>query len=128
MDINRYNLLSKGYKQFHSAFESNRYPEYYLGSFQKRFDDKIGKRYYITLHALKDLKPDRTIFAADCQFRIKKQKRDITFNAELHLNTNPDYPPVTQLEEMESFYEKLWNDMNCSYYEVFDEGEEDGSE
>lgn len=124
MDINKDNLLAANYKSFDSSFEAQRYPEYYLESFQKRFDDDRGKKYYITLHALKDLKPDRTIFAVDCQFNVPHGDQELTFNAELLLRKNPDYPPLTQIEEMEEFYENLWQRLNCKHYERFNEGDE----
>lgn len=47
--ISMENLEEAGYRRFIDSFERDKLPEWYIASFQKRFDDEQGKRYFITV-------------------------------------------------------------------------------
>lgn len=43
------NLVAAGYKRFTDSFERDKMPDWYVDSFQKRFRDERGTRYFITV-------------------------------------------------------------------------------
>jgi len=120
------NLIKLGYKTFQNRFSKSQHPESYIKSYQKRIDDDIGKKYFLTLHEHYDefnkkYNGNRSNFRTDCQFYIvKNQDKEDTFNVDYFLYNNPEYEQ-TYIEEMEEFYENLWNKLGCRYYEKWSE-------
>lgn len=100
-------LLAAGYKPFKSRLK-----QYTDQGYQKRFDDEHGKRYFITVweydnRPFKHNCPQLNDFnyAPDSQFEIGT----IAFNVEM---LTPE-----SVEEMEAFFERIWVQMGCDYYE-----------
>lgn len=108
MLINQENLIKAGYKQFNSYLNQSRT---YLASYQKKVRDENGIKYYITI-AFYDLRElDKTAgiqFQAEAQFCLKD---GFTFEV-----SGFDNKEIT-IEELESFYGKIWDGMDCEYQE-----------
>ena len=113
-------LKEAGYRWFQDNWKKS------LRGFQKRFRDEKGIKYFITgYHWNFGLEynnaPKEDKYSFDCQFNIddveggKCQTIDVHFSADMLPN---EYRPVTTLKEVEEFYEKFFNTMGCSYYEL----------
>ena len=117
--------IAKGYKKFTSNFKP-------LAAFglQKRFDDDNGKRYFITIWVYdhEDEYHKRFMglpqwqqhfsrygFQPDVQF----ERDNIPFDVTLHFSNSEQWG-VTSIEYVEKFYEKMWRDMACDYYETWE--------
>lgn len=114
-------LLESKYKEFDNGWQKRLHPDTYITSFQKRFDDKTGKKYFITLDLFdfsefrKDYKDS---WICDTQFYIPKSEGshdDETFNVEYFIYQD------TMIEMIEKFYEKIWVSIGCRYYEKWSE-------
>lgn len=106
MIINQQNLEKAGYKWY----SNNR--QNITASYQKRFDAENGKKYFVHVDCW-----DFSAYGKNClecsahaQFVTDK---DETFNIGYFVTD------TTTVEEMEAFFKKLWNAMNCKYYELF---------
>ena len=112
-------LIDNGYKPFKSNLNSS------IRGFQKRFDNEIGKKYFITIwhynHAKQLNRPDllkQDSYTSDVQFRFDKDGKDSTCNIEYWGDMLPnDYRPVTTLKDIESFFEDFFNKFKPEYYE-----------
>lgn len=116
-------LLQNKYKKFNSVWEERSHKNTYISSYQKRFDNDVGKKYFITLN-LHDFSQyrqepeDKYSWSIDTQFYIPKGDEyhdDETFNVDYFVYGD------TTIEMIELFYEKLWNNMGCRHYEKWDE-------
>lgn len=104
-------LLASGYKPF-----SQRNLKQFTSQFyQKRFDDSVGKKYFITIAEYNNREHQDRIpqlkdfsYSSESQFEIGT----ITFNVEM---LTPE-----SVEEMEAFFERMWVQMGCDYYERFE--------
>ena len=109
--LTRETLLAASYK----PFKQRNVKEFTNNFYQKRFDDEKGKRYFITIAEYDNSKykvshpmlPDFS-YSPDGQFR----SNGITFNVEM---LTPEF-----VEQMEAFFERMWVDMKCDYYERWD--------
>ena len=103
-------LLKGGYLYYHDTSSFQKYGASYLGSYQRSFSDDLGTRYFITVdHGFIPANNGfarREFFAMFHQFN----GNGITFNVELLYNDET-------LEEMERFFENLWNKMRLDYFE-----------
>ena len=108
-------LLQNEYKKFKNTWAKNTELNTYICSYQKRFDDEIGKKYFITLD-LHDYSRLTSQYAkswsVNVQFYISG---GTTFKVEYFIYDN------TTIQMIEVFYEKLWGVMGCKYYEKWDE-------
>lgn len=109
MTINKENLLNADYKIFKNGLFMN--DETYLMSFEKRFDDEKGKKYFIHLNCR--------------DFSNYNNKLGIRYDSEVQFNTDGETFNVnyfinddTTIEQMEKFYENLWETLKCDYYEL----------
>lgn len=114
-------MIDKGYEIFKSSFNNS------LRGFQKRFDDKKGKKYFITIwhynHSeqlgLENL-PKGDSYTADTQFRFDNGGKDNTCNIEYWGDVLPnEWRPVTTLKDIEDFFETFWKKMKPDYYESY---------
>lgn len=108
-------LLEHGYK----PFQQRNLKEFTNSFYQKLFRDDIGKKFYLTLACYdnKDIQqrfPDSNTpdfsYEPDVQFTDAKGN---TFNASM---LSPK-----SVDEMEDFFEALWQKMECEYYEKWSE-------
>lgn len=109
MIINQENLVKAGYSQFKSGL--NQHNDTYLESYQKSIRDDKGIKYFITIDFYDLSKYNdklRVRFQTGTQFNLNN---GFTFNVD---GLNNDKITITELE---IFYEKIWSDMNCKYYE-----------
>lgn len=109
MIINQKNLIKAGYKLFDNFLNKNN--DSYLKSYQKEFRDEKGVKYFVTVdfYNLKDINSNLGIqFQTHVQFTLENE---FTFDVE-GLNNQQ----IT-IDELEAFYEKIWNKMNCKYYD-----------
>ena len=110
--------IDKGYKKLTSSFKP-----YAAFGLQKRFDDDIGKCYFITVWVYDntqylDRHENRSKwgFQPEIQFTTKDDKTfDVTFHHRNDLKWG-----VTSIEEVEAFFYNMWEDMDCDYYETWE--------
>ncbi|MGE4057069.1 MAG: hypothetical protein AB7F99_19970 [Vicinamibacterales bacterium] len=105
-------LLAAGYRNFNDRTKLASLGTAYQGSYQKRFDDSVGKRYFITFnHArLSNGRDSWESMTAAAQFT----RGDSVCNIDL-LNRNES------LAETEAFFAEMWEKMRFEHYEAFDE-------
>jgi hypothetical protein len=123
-------LVENGYKFFKDNWKGS------IRGFQKKITDKFGIKYFITGYHWNFGKTynnaeDRDSYSFDVQFNLdqyrgvdkdgesicgKSKTIDIRFSADFLPN---QWRPVTDLSEVEEFYEKCWNDMMADYYEYY---------
>lgn len=114
-------MIDKEYKIFKSSFNNS------LRGFQKKFTDKKGKKYFITIwhynHSeqlgLENL-PKGDSYTADTQFRFDNGGKDNTCNIKYWGDVLPnEWRPVTTLKDIEDFFETFWKKMKPDYYESY---------
>jgi hypothetical protein len=106
-------LIDRGYKEFVSGYERN--TEEYVASYQKRFDDNQGIKYFITFDMY--------------DFSCIRSDLGISFTCKVQFNTRDDNKPTfdvsylvevdTKIEDVEKFFDMMWVNMKCGYYELF---------
>ena len=100
-------LIEMGYKEYTPPpFVSNNIEK----CFQKRFDDEIGKRYFITVNKWNTLAGN--IYEYETQF-YKKDSRDavnMTFHSSWGLSDVEEYLELLFETELFDYYEK-WSDI-----------------
>ena len=102
-------FTDNGYKQFPNSGLNN--SDFGL---QKLISDEVGKRYYITVWVYdwtsyeKYHLPYEISFAPDVQLRLQN---GMNFNVEMLLN------PDSTIQNIEYFYNEMWEKFNCQYYE-----------
>lgn len=115
--VNKELLPEAGYKEFVSPLYRN--SELYISSFQKRFDDELGKKYFITVNTYDytSINKDMGIKSeADSQFYIvRPDDSEITFNVQCFIDKD------STIDGMENFFSNIWTQMGCRHYERFDE-------
>lgn len=109
-------LLERGYKQYNliQLFDSDSA----VARFQKRFDDKNGKKYFI----------DAVKYS---HYYIPQDRRgdwwkpfDYEFKVQLTINEkaiNFEFFSDWEIDEVEEYVEKIWQQMGHNYYERWDE-------
>jgi len=110
-------LIAAGYKPFTDFTKVQSLGDWYRNSYQKRFTDAAGTRYFITIcHAIIVI-PNRVppsdpsdSFSASNQFT----KGDMAFNVDMLYHDET-------LDQVETFFHDLWTNMKLDYYEVNDE-------
>ena len=106
-------FTDSGYKQFPSSGLNN--SDFGL---QKLIGDEFGKRYYITVWVYDWAKyekynlPYRISFAPDVQLRLENGT-----NVDVLMLLNQD----STIEDIESFYNDMWEKFNCHYYERYND-------
>lgn len=104
-------FTDNGYKQFSNSNKAFNNSDFGL---QKRIDDEVGKRYFITVWVYDWSKypqhnqPNKLSFAPDVQLRLQN---DMHINVQMLLNQD------STVQDIESFYHEMWEKMNCQYYE-----------
>jgi len=113
------NLVANEYKQFSDNFKKN--TDTYVCSYQKRFDNCKGKKFYITITVYDLSKINMSNkqwigynFSAEVQYNRMSDGRN-TFNVKYMINNN------TTIQEMEDFFDDIWVKMECNYYDIFNE-------
>lgn len=106
--LTRNQLLAAGYKPF-----SQRNLKQFTSQFyQKRFDDSVGKKYFITIAEYDNREhQDRIPQLKDFSYAPESQfeTRGVTFEVEM---LSPE-----SVEQMEMFFEDMWTSMMCEHYE-----------
>lgn len=114
-------MIDNGYKIFKSSFNNS------LRGFQKKFTDKKGVKYFITVwhynHSeqlgLENI-PKGDSYTADTQFRFDNGGKDNTCDIEYWGDVLPnEWRPVTTLKDIEDFFETFWKKMKPDYYESY---------
>lgn len=107
-------FLEKGYKEFSpSELDS----EAVSKCFQKRFDDEIGKKYFITVKkydwsAYPEYNiPENYSYEFDTQL----------YQFETHYPINLIFFSGWNIDSVEKHLENLWNDKDYDYYEKFED-------
>lgn len=107
--LTREALLAAGYK----PFTQKNIKEFTNSFYQKRFDDENGKKYFITIaeydnRMYADMNLPDFSYSPDTQFN----SNGVTFEIEM---LTPE-----SVEQMEAFFERMWVQMGCDYYERWD--------
>lgn len=102
-------LLDAGYKKHKSP---SIWGDFVEVIFQKRFDDEIGKKYFIDVKKCVSSYYDEPHYEVETQLYQKN-----THNA---MNITWLYG-WEDIEEIESWMEKFWNNKEYDYYERWDE-------
>lgn len=116
---------AQGYKRFKSTIK----PSAAFG-LQKRFDDEVGKKYFITIWVydheddyhkrFMDLPRWKDQFSRyGFQPDVQLACNDVPFDISLHFSNSNKWG-VTPIEYVERFFEKMWRDMDCDYYETWE--------
>lgn len=109
MLINKENLIKAGYSEFQSVLNGNN--DFYLYSYQKKVLDEIGVKYFINLNFFDMTEINEKLgiqFSSEVQFNLQNE---FTFDVHGHYNKE------LTISELEMFYENIWKNMNCKYYE-----------
>lgn len=108
--ITKEELISAGYR----AFTQRNYKEFTNSFWQKCFRDSKGRKYYITIAEYDNTKFPEIAkisgdysYSPDCQFISS----GVTFNVEM---LQPE-----SAQQMEDFFDKLWYNLGCDYYEKY---------
>lgn len=113
--------IDRGYRHYEvseNSREFNRLADFIL---QKRFDDEVGKKYYITVYCY-----DRSKYPDHALEHVKDLPR-YGYMPTVHLALRDNQPffnvemnGITSIDEVESYMEKFWLLLNKPYYEEFD--------
>ena len=113
-------MIDNGYKIFESSFNNS------LRGFQKKFTDKKGVKYFITIwhyNTAEQLNrediPKKDSYTADTQFTFDEEGKENTCNIEYwgEVILPSEYRALTTLKDIEDFFETFWKKMKPNYYE-----------
>lgn len=109
-------ILEKGYEQYNLIFCDN---EHIVARFQKRFDDKYGKKYYIdVLKWSNDFVPverrDEYWQPYSYEYEVQVSMYDEQNTIDLHFHSDWD------LDKVEKFMVDFFEKMRVNYYELWD--------
>lgn len=106
-------FIDKGYKEYPPSGFHN---QCIAKCFQKRFDDEIGKKYFIDVNKW-DWTPfsDRVPFDTTYEFTTQLYQKD------KHEAVNLDFHSSWSLEDVEEYMEKIFASGMWDYYERWDE-------
>lgn len=110
-------FVSRGYERYErTLFQSE---ELYLYNFQKRFDDNIGKKYFINVHKLTNE------WMSDCD-KQNDWYKPYSYTYSCQLYKNGTHAPVDMeffsdwtIGQVEKFVENLFQNGELDYYEEF---------
>lgn len=114
--------IDRGYRRYEvpeNSREFNKLADFIL---QKRFDDEVGKKYYITVYCY-----DRSKYPDHALEHVKDLPR-YGYMPTVHLALRDNQPffgiemnGITSIDEVESYMEKFWLMLNKPYYELKEE-------
>lgn len=113
--ITKIKLEKANYKRYRSNWKDS---IGYICSYQKRFDNEIGKKYFVNFDLYNFEWNEKITISSHAQMYIPKEnanKDEIIFTIELFINDN------STIEDAEQFYEDMWQSMKCRHYEKWDE-------
>ena len=103
--ITKEQLIAAGYK----PFKQKGIKEYTESFYQKRFDDDKGKKYFITLSEYDYRTYHQVPYDFSYEPDVQFETHGVTFNATM---LSPE-----SVEQMEIFFENMWYNLGCDYYE-----------
>ncbi len=112
-------FLNRGYKKYDRTPFQN--PDMYLYNFQKRFDDDIGKKYFINIHKItnewmsESQKQQEWYKPYHYTYSCQLYKKDT--HAPVYMEFFSDWT----IEQVEEFVERLFQNGELDYYERWDE-------
>lgn len=106
-------LLKAGYRPFKDWSKAQSLKESHKGSYQKRFDDEHGKKYFINFTHTHFLFPETDIEHMNASTQFDRGEK--VFNIE-------NFDNDQTLEEVEAFFEELFVKLELDYYETYDLG------
>lgn len=110
-------LLERGYKEYPpTRFDS----EMTVAMFQKRFDDNVGKKYFINVTKNSwDFVPESRRDKWWVPFTYEYEVQVTKFEEEKPINLN--FFSGWSLDEVETFMEEFFEKMNLNHYETWNE-------
>ena len=108
-------LVNAGYRKYEDYYHKVTYGYAFKGLYQKRFDDDVGKKYFIDIVVLSYEMHGQpyTGFKTTSQFNSDETHNE-TFNVEYIVNQEDS------IEKVEEFFDKMWSKLNLAYYEKFE--------
>lgn len=107
-------LIEKGYTEFKpSSIDSDAVTK----CFQKRFDDSIGKKYFITIKRW-DFPPHP--YTGE-QIPTSYEYESQLYEKDTHEPINISHFGGWKVDKVEAWYRKHWNNEDYDYYERWDE-------
>lgn len=110
--------IDRGYRRYdisESSREINKLADFLL---QKRFDDNIGKKYYITVYCY-----DRKRYPKEHQVNLPEYGYMPTSHFSLRDN-QPFFEiqmnGISDIDQVEKYFELFWSALNEPYYEKFE--------
>ncbi len=105
-------LLERGYHEYEpTRFDS----DLVIKRYQKRFDNAIGKKYYIDVEEHRELNLfDGTVIPTSYEFTTQFTKDDSPINIRW-------FSGDWTIDSVEAFAEEMWNTMELDYYAVWGE-------
>lgn len=117
--------IDRGYRRYDVSptnREVNRLADFLL---QKRFDDELGKKYYITVYSY-----DRDKYPPHAREHVKNLPR-YGYMPSAHFSLRDHQPffniemnGIRSIDEVESYFERFWEMLNKPYYELFETGDD----
>jgi hypothetical protein len=114
-DIKPQEWIDRGYRRYDISYERremNKLADFML---QKRFDDEVGKKYFITVYCY-----DRKKYPPEHQKNLPEFGYMPTAHFALRDNNpffNIEMNGINNIDEVESYFELFWNTLNQPYYE-----------
>jgi len=106
-------FISNGFSQFEPP---SIYPVGVETCFQKRYDDDVGKKYFITVLKWEPMTHPYTLETTPSQYEYEVQLYNNIGHDALDLNFHSSWT----LDQVEDYLEKLWNTGLFDYYEKFE--------
>ena len=106
-------LIEKGYVEFEPSPLDNGVTT----MFQKRFDDKIGKKYFITVKRWDFPPHPYTGEHIPTSYEYESQ----LYEKDTHNPINISHFSGWDIDKVEMWYERHWNNEEYDYYEKWDE-------
>lgn len=105
-------LKNNGYNEFTPPDFMNKFKDL-LHAFQKRFDDEIGKKFFIDIYIYNELIHPHTKesfgFAVEASTQLTFTEKEYPVNIELFAGWD--------IKEIESKVQEIWEKCNANYYE-----------
>lgn len=109
----------RGYKRYEIPSKTRDFNKLADFMLQRRFDDEVGKRYFITVYCY-----DRDRYPAEIREKLHER---YGFMPTVHFELGDNKPffaiemnAIKSIDEVESYFEKFWLMLGKPYYEKVD--------
>lgn len=111
-------FINRGYEKWDRY---NLQPDIVMCNFQKRFDDEVGKKYFIDVQKIShDWMPDH-LKSTDSYTLYEYTYSCQVYKKDTHAALNMEFFSDWSIEQVEEFIERLFQNGELDYYERWDE-------